>query len=546
MKTIKNKSVAVVLLLLTFLFSCEDLTETNQNPNGVDPTTVHPNLLITTVLSEASKQIVNYGFGDIAGVMQHTQKDAWFSGHNDYDWSDQSWAKFYEILRNNNHMYNRSVELGLEFHQGVAHVMKALMFAHITDIWGDAPYVNALNGDQGGEENLLPAFDSQQAIYNGILEDLETANTLLSKSKSEYDEIFDDADVIYGGDPTKWRKFANSLMLRYYMRISSKDPSTATAGIAKILGNSTQYPIITDVADDANMAYPGTGEADAWPGNTVFDGTSGSNYRRRKMCSTLVDAMQAVNDPRLAVWANRVEVPIVVDAGLPAGTDEVIDGIRNISPDVVGDRLVDTDPDYVGIPPSVSALPSGHNLNPTPGQLSFNPHVSFLNDIYKEASGPLLQARLISAAEVHFILSEAALEGLTGGDAQTHYESAIMASLEAWGVEGEYDTYIAGPAAYNGTQEQILEQKWIASWTNAAESWADFRRTGLPALVAGPAAKRTVLPVRFYYMTKELDINTTNAENAVSLLEETAYSQADGKNSAWSKSWLLQGMNKPW
>ena len=78
---------------------------------------------------------------------------------------------------------------------------------------------------------------------------------------------------------------------------------------------------------------------------------------------------------------------------------------------------------------------------------------------------------------------------------------AIKASLNTWGVGASYATYIAGPeVAYNGTLEQIMEQKWIASWTAATEAWFDYRRTGLPDLQAGPAAKRTVLacPILLY------------------------------------------------
>ena len=100
--------------------------------------------------------------------------------------------------------------------------------------------------------------------------------------------------------------------------------------------------------------------------------------------------------------------------------------------------------------------------------------------------------------------------------------------------------------AYKGTLAQIMEQKWIASWTAATEAWFDFRRTGLPALKAGPAAKRQALPVRFYYMQDELNINSTNAKVAVDKLEVTSFSQADNKNSAWSKPWLIQGTGKPW
>jgi hypothetical protein len=84
------------------------------------------------------------------------------------------------------------------------------------------------------------------------------------------------------------------------------------------------------------------------------------------------------------------------------------------------------------------------------------------------------------------------------------------------------------------------------SWTSASEAWFDFRRTGLPALQAGPAAKRGVLPVRFYYGQNELMLNATNANAAVAGLEITGYSQADGNNSAWSKPWLIQGTAKPW
>jgi len=425
-------------------------------------------------------------------------------------------------------------------------VMKSFMFGLITALWGDAPYSSALKGEAGSTTDILPAFDTQDKIYAGIIADLEKANTLLSKPKAEYEGIVDNVDVIYGGDPAKWRKMANSLLLRYYLRISAKQPDIAKAGIEKIVANAANYPIITSNADDATMGFPGNSEADSWPANTVID-ASGSNYRRIKMCATLVERLQTLKDPRLGIWANKVEIPLVVDPKQPAGTDKIVDGKRILSPDKVGNTQIDTDPDYVGLPPSFSALPSAYNLNPTPGQTSFNPHVSFLNSIYKAAKGPLLRARLISAAEVNFILAEAALKGWAAGVAKDRYEAGVKASMGTWTVGDKYDAYIATPGvAFDNTLKQIIEQKWIASWTAATEAWFDFRRTGLPALKAGPAAKREVLPVRFYYMQDELRINKTNAEAAVSKLEVTSYSQADNGNSAWSKQWLLQGTGKPW
>lgn len=549
METLKIRNAGAIALFVALLFSCEDLTELNKNPNGADPNDVNPNLVLSTVLTQASKSYVDLGYGIVAGVVQHTQKDGWWSDHNNYDWSNQSWTNYYAILTDNKLVYDRSLELGYEFHQGVSLVIKSFMFGLITDLWGAAPYTSALLGEDLGD-NLRPTFDSQEVIYDGILADLETANTLLSKSSGEYQGIVEDVDVIYGGDPMAWRKFANSLMLRYYMRISEKKPDIAKAGIEKIANDPSTYPVITSSDEDAAMSFPGNSADTSWPNTVVFD-ASQSNFSRIKMAATLVDKLQELNDPRLGIWAAKVEIPLVVDGGLPAGTDEIveIDGkqYRQMSPDVVGDTEIDTDPEYVGLPTALLGLPVLYNFNPNANQGAFNPHVSQLNDIYKEASGPLLKARLLSAAEVHFIFAEAALKGWNVGDGQTHYEAGVKASMETWGVDDTYDSYIAETGvAFDGTLAQVMEQKWIASWTAATESWFDYRRTGLPDLQAGPAGKRQELPVRFYYMTDEMRLNTDNAGKALELLEVTNYSQADGENSAWSKPWLLQGTGKPW
>jgi len=237
MKIVNYKSLLIGVICSLSVFSCKDLTELNQNPNGVDPAKANPNLVLSTVLTETGKAFVNLGYQDLAGVMQHTQKDGWSGGHNEYDWGgSQSWSGYYDVLRNNQFVYDRSVELGFELQQGVSLVIKSMMFGLITDLWGDAPYTSALKGSLGGTANTFPVYDSQEAIYTGILADLEKANTLLSKTKAEYTSTIDGADVYYAGDPTKWRKLANSLALRYFMRISSKKPDVAKAGIGKNCG----------------------------------------------------------------------------------------------------------------------------------------------------------------------------------------------------------------------------------------------------------------------------------------------------------------------
>lgn len=547
MKAISHKILLWAAATVFILTACESLTDKNINPNGVSPQEAHPNLILPTILTEAAKNVVNLGFGNIAGVVQHTQKNGWGGGHNNYDWSNQSWSGQYAILRNNKFLNERSEELGLEFHQGVSMTMKAFVFGMITDLWGDAPYSKALNGDQGGNENLLPQYDSQQAIYAGITSDLEAANILLSKPQTDYTEVVPAADVIYGGDAGKWQKLANSLMLRYYMRISEKDPATAQAGIEKIINDPGTYPLITSNEDNAMMEYVGNSSSDAWPSNAVFD-ASESNYTRIQMCVTLIEALQRLQDPRITVWAEKVQIPLVVEDSLAPGTDAVIDGVRYIHPaEIPAGVPFDTNPDYVGLPAGIGGIPAAYNLNPVPTQGGPNPHVSQISEMYKGAAGGLLQSRVFAASETHFILAEAALKGWNvGGSAQTYYETAVTLSLESWELGDAAGDYLLGPAAYDGSLEQLMEQKWISNWTTATEAWYDYRRTGLPALQAGQLVKREAIPLRFYYMQDELNINADNANSAVNLLEETAYSQGDGKNSAWSKSWLLQGTGKPY
>ncbi len=559
MKRITFHTLCKVFLATATLLvgGCKDyLVELNENPNGADPGSVHPNLVLSTVLTQTARSYLILGYQDLAGVMQHTQKDGWVGTHNNYDWQGSNgWDSYFEVLRNNKIVYDRSVELGYEFHQGVALVVKSYVFGLMADLWGDVPYSEALQALDGGVETMTPRYDSQEAVYRGVLADLETANTLLSKAKADYAATLGKADVYFNDDPAKWRAFANSLMLRYYMRLAEKLPDVARPGIERIVADPTTYPIILQANGDATMAFPGTNNTDAWPFNETFDATAGSDFRRIKLCSTFVEYLRSVSDPRLGVWARRVQIPIRVDGTVATGTDRVIDGVRVISPDVLAARGIAIDdvnqnPDYVGIPPSING-PQSYNLSPDLNQASNNPHVSWLNDRYRQPRGDLLKARLISAAEVHFILAEAALKGWAAGDARTHYEMAIQTSFDAWGLSAAYAGYVAQPdVAFDGSVRRIIEQKWIASWTAAAEAWFDWRRTGYPQLATGSQAIGPVLPVRFYYMTSERELNKANVEAAIANLATTAYTPfgATGGpgNSAWSKPWVIQGTGKPW
>jgi hypothetical protein len=333
------------------------------------------------------------------------------------------------------------------------------------------------------------------------------------------------------------------------MRLSAKEPGIAQEGINKIASAPGTYPVITQASEDATVGYIGSSPSDSWPTNTIYDTDPRGSYFRVKMCATLVEAMQALNDPRLGVYANKIEIPLKKVEG--ENIDRIVNGIREISQDIIDDYTeswgvgVDFDTEYVGIPPSVYAAPQ-YNLNPNLDQAVYNPHCSQLNDMYKQTSGDLLLMRLMSAAEVHFILAEAASYGWAPGSAEEHYEAGIQQSFNAWGVGDAFAGYIGG-APYSGL-ESIIEQKWIASWTAAAEAWFDWRRTGLPELETGESARRQALPLRFYYhFADEISKNTVNAEEAISRLEPTQYKGSDpSNNSAWSKTWLLQGTGKPY
>ncbi|HLU93167.1 MAG TPA: SusD/RagB family nutrient-binding outer membrane lipoprotein [Membranihabitans sp.] len=553
MKSIKRQLAYILTLMLIVAVSCEDLDELNINPNGVDPSTADLNLLMPTIITSVGQNITGLGFGDLAGVMQHTQKDGWSSGHNDYDWNNLShnWAGWYGILRNNEEMYNKAVEEDYVFHQGVALVMRAYTFGMIADLWGAAPYDDALKAEESSEF-FKPKYNDQKYIYTQILADLEEANNLLSGPQSSYSNIEPSQDLLYGGNVSKWRKFSNSLALRYNMRLSAKEPELARSGISNIVSNPEKYPLILSSADDANVAYSGNSPGDSWPSSEAFESDPSSNYMRVKMCATLVDTLLKYEDPRIGVWANKVGIPLKMVPG--EQVDRIVGGVREVSSDVVekfendfsDDHVkVNFNPEYVGIPAQIISA-GFYNMNPSIPQGVYNPHVSQLADMYKESTGPLLVMRLMSAAEVHFILSEAAEYGWGISNPEEHYAAGIRESFNAWGVGNQFSGYV-DRAPYNGL-ESIITQKWIASWTAAAESWFDYRRTGLPHLRTGVSAKRQALPLRFYYhFDSEISKNTANAEAAIDQLEPTQYKGSDvSNNSAWSKMWLLQGTGKPY
>jgi hypothetical protein len=138
----------------------------------------------------------------------------------------------------------------------------------------------------------------------------------------------------------------------------------------------------------------------------------------------------------------------------------------------------------------------------------------------------------LTAAEMNFILAEAAergMAGLTPAQAAGYYNAGITASLQQWSAVAPASqqisataiaAYLAQPSvAYKGGvagQVQIAQQKWIALFTDGGTAWAEWRRTCVPTtVVAGVDATQTSVPRRLEYPTLENTVNADAVQAAV-------------------------------
>lgn len=563
MQTIKKVIRGILALAAFLVLSCDnEITEVNVNPNGVNLDEANPSFLLSEVMAKTVKDIGDKGYAEpLAAFVQYIQKDSW--GNNEYDWEGSGWNTYYNNLRTADLAYERSLELDMKFHQAVAMIMKAHQFGLLTDFYGDVPYSEALRGDTDVD---LPKYDSQETIYKAVIADFEAASDLLASNQGELEVFIPAQDIYFGGDSEKWIKYANSLALRYYMRLSEKDPSYAGAGVQKTLAK----PLIDSVDEECAVSYVGVSPDDSQPSNGQQG--SPSSFTRVKPCATLTNKLGDLNDPRRDIWFAPVAIPIkVVPADeVPGGGDDVVvDGVRYINEASLADNftiynpetwfqdrldgltMIDTSSVYVGIPVSNQGTePYTYNLNPQPTQGGGNVHVSEMNAQFDEVSGPNLKSRILSYAEVSFLKAEAALKGW-GSNAEEHYTNGVQASFDTWGIGDLAADYLENDGvSYDGTLEQIMEQKWIANFSSASEAYLDWRRTGLPNIKPGPFARSEVIPVRFVYPDNDRNFNRDNYNAALGSLEATEYTDdVPGyveNDTPWSKPWVLQGVTKPW
>jgi hypothetical protein len=471
------KYIKIVLLLIlgqTLVSGCtKDFAEKNDDPNAI--TIITPNLLLPHIIRSSVNSIMGEAWGIGTLVVQQTAKYQ-FVDDDRYIWGnkDRIWNDYYNNLRDIKKLSELAASSNQPAYNGVALIMKSWMFSTITDTYGDAPYSEATSGDN----NILkPKYDTQEAIYTGILADLSHANTILADAKTSIA-----GDLIYQGDVTQWRKLANSLSIRYLMRISAK--KDVSAALQEIVGNPARYPVFENNNDDGDYSY--LPEApNQFPNYTNRIG----GFDEFRLSKTFSDVLQQYQDPRIGIFARPTA------ASVAAGT-----------------------PVYVGMPNGLSDTKA---LNYNGG----SNNISRLGSFYYENSitpAGLLVAKgyIMAYPELQFLLAEAKLKNLinTTTTAQAYYEKGIETAFIYLNttMPSDYVTRTGVQFTQARALEQIITQKWIALFYTGLEPWYEWRRTGFPVLQAGPDNQNGGrIPVRYRYPLNEQSQNAENLRAAI-------------------------------
>jgi Starch-binding associating with outer membrane len=506
----KHKIIFAAALFAALGSCTKDFSETNTNLNN--PTNVTPDLLLSGVIRNMANQQVSSAWGIGNLVAQYNAKIQ-FVNEDRYLWNEQNglWNTVYNNNRNLQNIFVASEKDAKSPYNGVGLILKSWMFSLATDAYGDVPYSEA--GKAKTEGVFAPAYDSQEAIYTGLLADLKKANEQLATASTSLS-----GDILYGGGPAaimKWRKLANSLRLRLLMRISKK--KNVNAEMQAIVADPANNPVFTDNADNAELKY-----FSAAPNQWPLYGSRVGSFDEIRVSKTLSDRLTALGDTRLNVFGRPSQ------SSVTAGTPKV-EGIPNGLGDVAALN-------YNGGPQGVSRV--GYTFAclvcNDPGQAVPDP------------SAP--RSIIMSYAELQFLLAEAREKGMiTTGSADVYYNNGITANFNYWKalVPVQYNLNINMPAgyltqaavAYSGTQAdklgKIALQKWIALYFSGLEAWFDWRRTGMPEIIPGAAnLNNNKVPVRFIYPLAEQSLNGANRQRAVA-----AQGGTDDIN---TKMWLLQ------
>ena len=410
--------------------------------------------------------------------------------------------------------------------------------ALLAEFYGDVPYSEAGLGYISG--NSKPAYDKQEDLYRAFFTELKDAATQMNINAAAIT-----SDPMFGGNIDAWRAFANSLRLRYAMRISDVLPELAQEEFTSALAAG----VMTSAAQDAcvkhlNVSYSfGQESYSDFRGNAMakfFYGNDPAN-NPSYICQTLWEQLYNNNDPRtlrlcrffiddfmsLSSADGRIDMTEAVMATQAANPDTKV--IHMIAP---GEFSWDNWPTYPEIPgsplaeqvASVQAVHPDYNPGSNPRWL-----MPKLANNFLRSDNPGV---IMTYAEVCFLRAEAAILGWTSDNAKAQYEAGIRAAMDLLSdyygctaiTDAEFAEYIAQPTIAFGAvpeqqKSQINTQAWILHFHNPAECWANVRRSDWPKLYApntkNPLIDGAEIPVRLCYPLKEQTYSKEAYDEAV-------------------------------
>lgn len=469
-----TRSLALVGVVVAALsLSACDLTELNEDPNNpTTPTTAYLLSDSQVNIADAYWSSFNNGRFGILYAQYWTQNQ--YTDEDRYNprtgLSDGYWNALYLAINNLEEIKRVVGENPGGFTSpqnqiAVADIMQVFAFHVATDIWGDVPYTEALQGS----ENRTPAYTAQEEIYPDLIRRLTEDQAQIDVSGSV------PGDLVYGGDAAQWKRFANSLKMRIAIRMSDRLPDQAATAIQEAIAAGPMQ----DVEDSAVFAFSA-----AQPySNPVYENYSISNRDDWAVTQNLVTVLQENDDPRLTAYV--APTPASVTAGSPA---------------------------YVGLQYGLAG-----------GVAAAVPRSSFSRPSaqVREATAPAI---FMLYDEVLFIKAEAAARGFISGDANGFLDDAVQASFDYWGVgdaAGNED-YINGLEDVDGSnyEQTIGVQKWLALYMQGIQGWSEWRRLDFTGVFVEPAGGKaasfdTPIPVRYPYPDNEGTLNSANLQAAV-------------------------------
>lgn len=538
MRKIKTFIILSAALLAGISSSCSDSYMEDLNTDKSKANSIDPNAQLTTA------ELQTYGDLGMVEIYRNylyafTQQlmGCWnttnYGGRHTVDNNEMGriWTSFYpKAIKNLTDAIHRSAEDGNRKNiNAILRIYRVYMMSVITDIYGDAPYSEAGLGYL--KEIYNPKYDTQEDIYNDFFTELKDAASALDAAN---DRIT--GDVIYNGDVAKWIKLANSLRLRYAMRISDVAPEKARKEFEDAL--ASEGGVLTSGSDDALIKYMdisfsfGQDSYTDYRGNALSQLLFGNDPANNPsyLCSTFFNQLYNTKDPRTFMIARFY-----------------YDGLMSqTSPD----NRIDLTDEITG---------KGIAMNPCqPGAFSYDPWPQgYDSDMMKEIAktNPSVETTMaretepklannflrgdnpgvvMTCAEVNLLLAEASLKKWnTGGTVEGFYSKGVRAAMDFladnYGYDrisdNDFNAYIADNGIGHTEQQAkaaINTQAWILHFTNPAECWANVRRSGYPRLKS-PAeygfgqylTGGKDIPVRLCYPTLESSYNKPGYDEAL-------------------------------